>query len=83
MYSEADGHDAALGSNRYTLFRDRFDRVFACARYAMRFGNDGAGLHLLNDQLSERALPGRLSREDSDPFGSAGPSLERVKFLLY
>ena len=34
-YSEADGHDAAwLGNTRFTLFRDRLDRVFACDRYA-------------------------------------------------
>ena len=54
-YSEADGHDTALlGSIRYTLFRDRLDRVFACERYAVRSGNDDADLDLLYDQLSER-----------------------------
>ena len=58
MYSDADDHDAALSSNRDTFLRERLDRVIACERYAMRFGNDGAGLDLLNDQLSERALPG-------------------------
>ena len=35
-YCEADGHDPAwLGHTRFTLFRDRLDRVFACARYAV------------------------------------------------
>jgi hypothetical protein len=56
-YSEADGHDAAwLGNTRYTLFRDRLDRVFACERYAVRSGNDDADLDLLYDQLSERDI---------------------------
>ncbi|MFD9192318.1 hypothetical protein ACFWCA_29310 [Streptomyces phaeochromogenes] len=56
-YSEADGHDTALlGSIRYTLFRDRLDRVFACERYAVRSGNNDADLDLLYDQLSERDI---------------------------
>lgn len=56
-YSEADGHDAAwLGNTRYTLFRDRLDRVFACERYAVRSGNDDADLDLLYDQLSKRDI---------------------------
>src|ERR1700722_19662748 len=32
-YCEADGHDPAwLGHTRFTLFRDRLDRVFTCSR---------------------------------------------------
>lgn len=66
-YSEADGHDAAwLGNTRYTLFRDRLDRVFACERYAVRSGNDDADLDLLYDQLSERDV-------DTMPRLGAGP----------
>lgn len=54
-YSEADGHDAAwLGNTRFTLFRDRLDRVFACERYTVHSGNDDADLDLLYDQLSRR-----------------------------
>src|SRR5487761_1240221 len=73
---EADGHDAALlCSIRYTLFRDCLDRVFACERYAMRFGNDDADLDLLNDQTSERTCLAAFPRRFRS-FGSAGPSLE-------
>jgi hypothetical protein len=39
----------------------------------MRFDYGYVDLDLLNDQLSER----------TDPFGSADPSLEKVKYLLY
>ncbi|MGH3569103.1 MAG: hypothetical protein ACRDRH_24380 [Pseudonocardia sp.] len=56
-YSEPDGHDAAwLGNTRYTLFRDRLDRVFACERYAVHSGNDDADLDVLYDQLSEQDI---------------------------
>lgn len=56
-YNEADGHDAALlGNIRYTLFRDRLDRVFACERYAVSSGDDDADLDLLYDQLSKRDI---------------------------
>jgi hypothetical protein len=57
QYSEADGHDAAwLGNTRFTLFRDRLDRVFACERYAVHSGNDDADLDVLYDQLSGRDI---------------------------
>jgi len=87
-YSEADGHDAALlGSLRYTLFRDRLDRVFACERYAVRSGNDDADLDLLYDQLSERdvdAMPqldaGLVRRADLN--GSPGWAHNERRFLL-
>jgi hypothetical protein len=88
MYSEADGHDAALlGSIRYTLFRDRLDRVFACERYAVRSGNDDADLDLLYDQLSERdiaAMP-RLDAElvrRSNLNQSPGWAYQDLRFLL-
>ena len=88
MYSEADGHDAALlGSIRYTLFRDRLDRVFACERYAVRSGNDDADLDLLYDQLSEhdRAAMPRLDAElvrRSNLNGSPGWAHSDLRFLL-
>lgn len=88
MYSEADGHDAALlGSIRYTLFRDRLDRVFACERYAVRSGNDDADLDLLYDQLSEHdvaSMP-RLEAElvrRSNLNGSPGWAYSGLRFLL-
>ncbi|MBB4967477.1 hypothetical protein [Saccharothrix violaceirubra] len=57
QYSEADGHDAAwLGNTRFTLFRDRLDRVFACERYAVHSGNDDADLDVLYDQLSSQDI---------------------------
>jgi hypothetical protein len=54
-YNEADGHDIAwLGNTRYTLFRNRLDRVFACERYAVHSANDDADLDLLYAELAER-----------------------------
>ena len=88
MYSEADGHDAALlGSIRYTLFRDRLDRVFACERYAVRSGNDDDDLDLLYDQLSEHdiAIMPRLDAElvrRSNLNGSPGWAYADLRFLL-
>jgi hypothetical protein len=87
-YSEADGHDAAwLGNTRYTLFRDRLDRVFACERYAVRSGNDDADLDLLYDQLSKRDIDtmprldaGLVCRADLN--GSPGWAHGERRFLL-
>jgi hypothetical protein len=87
-YSEADGHDAAwLGNTRYTLFRDRLDRVFACERYAVRSGNDDADLDLLYDQLSDRDVD-TMPRLDADLVrrsnlnGSPGWAYRDLRFLL-
>jgi hypothetical protein len=55
-HSEDDGDDAALlGSARFTRFRDRLDRVFACERYAVRDDGD-ADLDVLYAELSERDI---------------------------
>src|SRR5215470_13081127 len=68
-YSEGDGHYAAwLGSTRFTLFRNRLDRVFACERYAVSSGDYDADLDLLYDQLSDR---------DIDTMPRLDPSLVR------
>lgn len=57
MYSEADGHDATwLGMTRFTYFRDRLDRVFACERYAVRAQDDGADLDQLYAELSSEDI---------------------------
>jgi len=86
-YSEADGHDAAwLGNTRFTLFRDRLDRVFACDRYAASAA-DGIDLDVLYAELSDqdlltmpRLLPGLVRR--CDLRGSAGWGYRGWRFLL-
>lgn len=87
-YSEADGHDAAwLGNTRFTLFRNRLDRVFACERYAVSSGDDDADLDLLRAELSERdvaampRLPADLVRR-SNLNGSPGWAHGSRRFLL-
>jgi hypothetical protein len=87
-YCEADGHDPAwLGHTRFTLFRDRLDRVFACARYAVPTVDGQLDRDLLQAELSERDLatlprvaPGVVSRRDLR--GSAGWSYRRHWFLI-
>lgn len=87
-YSEADGHDAAwLGNTRFTYFRNRLDRVFACERYAVRSGDDDADLDLLYAELSEhdietmpRLTPGLVSRSNLN--GSPGWACGQRRFLL-
>jgi hypothetical protein len=88
IYSEADGHDSAwLGHTRFTLFRDRLDRVFACQRYAVPTAGGGLDLDLLHAELSERDLdamprlaPGLVRR--ADLRGSAGWAYRRHWFLI-
>lgn len=87
-YSEADGYDAAwLGNTRFTLFRDRLDRVFACERYAVRPGDEDTDLDLLYAELSEhdvntmpRLDPGVVRR--CDLTGSPGWAHRHRRFLL-
>jgi len=86
-YSEADGHDAAwLGHTRFTLFRDRLDRVFSCMRYAVS-ADEELDLDVRYAELSDadrvtmpRLAPGLVRR--SDLFGSAGWAYRRRRFLL-
>jgi hypothetical protein len=87
-YCEADGHDHAwLGHTRFTLFRDRLDRVFACVRYAVGVADGAPDLDVLYAELSEddlatmpRLAPGTVSRDDL--FGSAGWTFRGRRFLL-
>ena len=87
-YCEADGHDPAwLGHTRFTLFRDRLDRVFACARYAAPAADGGLDRDVLYAELSERDLetmptlgPGLVRRQDMR--GSAGWAYRRHWFLI-
>jgi hypothetical protein len=88
IYSEADGHDSAwLGHTRFTLFRDRLDRVFACQRYGVPTAGGGLDLDLLYAELSQRDLetmprlqPGLVRR--ADLRGSAGWAYRRHWFLI-
>ncbi|GAA2788547.1 hypothetical protein [Saccharopolyspora taberi] len=87
-YSEADGHDAAwLGNTRFTYFRNRLDRVFACERYAVHSGDDDSDLDLLYAELSERDIetmprlaPGLVRRSNLN--GSPGWAHGHHRFLL-
>jgi len=86
-YSEADGHDLAwLGNTRFTLFRDRLDRVFTCERYALS-GDGEIDLDVLYAELSDQDLvtmprlaPGLIRR--ADLHGSAGWAFRDRRFLL-
>jgi hypothetical protein len=89
VYSEADGHDAAwLGNTRFTLFRDRLDRVFGCGRYAVRAGSPATGnLDVLYAELSPEdrrtmphLAPGLVRRADFN--GSPGWAYGDHRFLL-
>ncbi|WP_285027089.1 hypothetical protein [Plantibacter sp. ME-Dv--P-122b] len=88
-YSEAAGHDATwVGVTRFTLFRDRLDRVFSCRRYAVAEGADGElSLDILHAELNERdvkTLP-KLNPElvvRADLSGSPGWSHEGTRWLL-
>jgi hypothetical protein len=87
-YCEADGHDHAwLGHTRFTLFRDRLDRVFSCARYVVGVDDGSLDLDILYAELSEhdlatmpRLAPGIVCRDDL--YGSAGWTFRGRRFLL-
>jgi hypothetical protein len=85
---ELQKKDAAwLGMTRFTLLRDRLDRVFACERFAVRSGNDADDLDLLYAELSERdvstmpTLDAGLVRR-SNLNGSPGWAYQQWRFLL-
>lgn len=88
-YSEAAGHDAAwLGNTRFTLFRDRLDRIFACGRYVLKPGSDATvSLDLLRAELSKldigtmpQLAPDLVHRSDLN--GSPGWACQGRRFLL-
>lgn len=88
-YSEAAGHDATwVGVTRFTLFRDRLDRVFSCRRYAVAEGADGElSLDILHAELTERDVKSfpKLDPElvvRADLSGSPGWSNEGTRWLL-
>ena len=89
IFSEADGHDAALlGNLRFTLFRDRLDRVFACDRYELQPGSAATHqLDLLYAELSpddirtmRQLAPDLVYR--ADLTGSPGWAIGQHRFLL-
>jgi hypothetical protein len=70
IFSEPDGHDAALlGNLRFTLFRDRLDRVFACDRYELQPSS------AVTDQLD--LLYAELSQNDIQTMPQIAPDLVR------
>lgn len=88
-YSEAAGHDATwAGMTRFTLLRDRLDRVFACGRYALATGGDGSiSLDLLQAELTARDVttmpqlkPDLVERADLN--GSPGWAWKDWRWLL-
>lgn len=87
-YSEADGHDATwLGTTRFTLFRNRLDRVFACEQYAVQPAGGDADLDVLYEMLSDQDVdsmppldPDLVSRSDLN--GSPGWVHGKRRFLL-
>ncbi|HEV2782033.1 MAG TPA: hypothetical protein VGX25_21800 [Actinophytocola sp.] len=89
IYSEEAGFDHTwAGMTRFTLFRDRLDRVFACDRYAVRDGGDATvSLDLLHAHLTELDiatmpdLPTDLV-ERADLNGSPGWAWRNVRWLL-
>lgn len=88
-YSEDAGYDAAwLGNTRFTLFRDRIDRVTSCGKYALQVGADSSeGLDLVHAELTEREietmpqLPPDLVRR-ADLNHSPGWRIDDLRFLL-
>jgi hypothetical protein len=89
IFSEPDGHDAALlGNLRFTLFRDRLDRVFACDGYELQPGSAATDHRdLLYAQLSQEDIrtmpqvaPDLMRR--ADLTGSPGWAIGRRRFLL-
>jgi hypothetical protein len=89
LFSEADGHDAALlGNLRFTLFRDRLDRVFACDRYELQPGSAATDhLDLLYAELAQddilampQIAPDLVRR--ADLTGSPGWAIGDRRFLL-
>jgi hypothetical protein len=89
IYSEPDGHDAALlGNLRFTLFRDRLDRVFACDPYDLQPGSAAtAHLDLLYAELAQEhisTMP-HLAADTvvrADLTGSPGWATGGRRFLL-
>ena len=88
-YSEDAGYDAAwLGNTRFTLFRDRLDRVFSFGKYALQVDADSTdGLDLVHVELTERDIetmptisPGQVRRADLNH--SPGWRFEDQRFLL-
>lgn len=87
-YVEADGHDSTLlGIMKFTLFRDRLDRVFGCERYAVHSGDGDADLDVLYAELSDDdiATMPRLGTDvvrRSNLNGSPGWAWGEERFLL-
>lgn len=87
-YSPGSGHDTTwLGQTRFTLFRDRMDRVFACGRYEVNPDDGNFDLDVLYEALPSRdidamppLLPGLVRR--ADVYGSPGWAWQKYRLLL-
>jgi hypothetical protein len=88
FFSEADGHAALLGNVRFTLFRDRLDRVFACEAYDLQTDSAPTDhLDVLYAELSQedvRTMP-QLAPDQvrrANLTGSPGWAFKGRRFLL-
>lgn len=88
-YSDAAGYDATwLGVSRFTLFRDRLDRVFAGGKYRVPDGtNAGISLDVLHAELSDsdigtmpQLMPGTVRHANLN--GSPGWAWQDWRWLL-
>jgi hypothetical protein len=88
-HSDAAGYNAtSLGTNRFTLFRDRLDRVFAGGKYRLPDGTDaGISLDVLHAELSDadigtmpRLTPGTV--REANLKGSPGWAWHDWRWLL-
>lgn len=89
IYSEEAGFDHTwAGMTRFTLFRDRLDRVFACEKYAVPAGGDAnVSLDVLHAHLTDLdiatrpELPADLV-DRADLNGSPGWAVQNTRWLL-
>lgn len=88
-HSEEAGYNrASLGFNRFTLFKDRLDRVFSCGKYVLDDeGDTTRGLDILHAELAEDEIrmmpqlaPHLVRRADLNR--SPGWAFEDLRFLL-
>ncbi|MFY9635576.1 MAG: hypothetical protein WAL27_12695 [Cellulosimicrobium cellulans] len=88
-YSEESGHDVAwVGQTRYTLFRDRLDRVFSCGRYSLAAdAMPGEGRDVVTATLPQAEIDSMPAIEAdvvqrSNLNKSVGWSFEDIRWLL-
>lgn len=89
-YSDDAGYDVGwFGYTRFTLLRDRLDRVFSCERYAVPEGVDGrVSLDVVRAELTQSDIdtmpaiqPGAVVRSNLN--GSPGWAMGGYRILLH